>query len=195
VGSASLRWRYLHAERESRLLKTDKAVIYAGWHGRMLLLAGGLRRPGTGVLVSLSPDGEVIAQILSRLGLHPVRGSSSRRGSEGLRELEAWMGKNRSVAITPDGPRGPRHRAQMGAVALASRTERAILPLGAAARPAWTLSSWDAFQVPRPRARAVLVFGEPLRVPRGEADLEPWREQLEAALVRAEEEAEQEANR
>lgn len=191
AGTASLRWRHVHAERESRLLETDRCVIYAGWHGRMLVLAGGLRRPGTGVLVSLSPDGEVIAQVLERLGFRAVRGSSSRRGSEGLRELEAWLARGRSAAITPDGPRGPRHRAQMGTVVLAARSGRAILPLGGAARPAWTLGSWDRFQIPRPWARAALVFGEPLRVPPGETDLEPWRARLEAALDAAEREAEQ----
>jgi hypothetical protein len=157
----------------------------------MLVLAGGLRRPGTGVLVSLSPDGEVIAQVLERLGFRAVRGSSSRRGREGLRELEAWLAQGRSAALTPDGPRGPRHRAQMGTVVLAARSGRAIVPLGGAAHPAWTLGSWDRFQIPRPWARAALVFGEPLRVPSGETDLEPWRARLEAALDAVEREAEQ----
>jgi lysophospholipid acyltransferase (LPLAT)-like uncharacterized protein len=83
----------------------------------------------------------------------------------------------------------------MGAVVLAARSGRAILPLGAAAWPAWTLGSWDAFQIPRPFGRAVLAFGEPLRVPGGEEDLEPWRRRLEESLVAVEREAEEEAAR
>lgn len=181
----------IHNEHETEAINSNKAVIYAFWHGRMWLLAGRLRDRGAGVLVSLSEDGEVIAQTLSRLGLHPVRGSSSRRGREGLQELEELLRDGRSVAITPDGPRGPRHQARMGAVALASRTGKPVVPLSAAARSCWTFDSWDSFQVPRPGTRGVIVFGEPLYVPASD-DLEPWRSRLERALIDVEAEADRE---
>jgi len=183
------RLRFLHLEREQEALSKNESVIYAMWHGRMWLLAARFPRRGVGVLVSLSEDGEVIAQILSRLHLVPVRGSSSRGGDEALRELEKWVSEGRSAAITPDGPRGPRHVAHMGAVALAARTGKPIVPLGAAARPAWTLRSWDKFQVPKPGSRAVIAIGEPFYVPRSN-DLEPWRARLETALNEVESEAE-----
>jgi len=83
----------------------------------------------------------------------------------------------------------------MGTVVLAARSGRAIVPLGASARPVWTLASWDAFQIPRPFGRAVMVFGEPFRVPRGEEDLEPWRRRLEERLLAVEREAEEELAR
>ena len=188
ASGAVTRLRLLHLERDVEAVKNHGSVIYALWHGRMWLLAARFPRRGVGVLVSLSEDGEVIASILSRLRLSPVRGSSSRGGDEAMRRMEAWIREGRSVAITPDGPRGPRHMAHLGAVALAARTGKPILPLGAAARPAWTLGSWDAFQIPRPGSRAVITVGEPLFVP-GSDDLEPWRRRLEAALDAAECEA------
>src|SRR5262245_17148564 len=194
VSGALTRLQFLHLEREASLVTKEKSVIYAMWHGRMWLLAARFPRRGVGVLVSLSEDGEVIARILSRLRLVPVRGSSSRGGDEALRELEKWVNDGRSAAITPDGPRGPRHVAHMGAVALAARTGKPIVPLGAAARPAWTLNSWDKFQVPKPGSRAVITVGEPFHVPRS-ADLEPFRAQLETALNAAEAEAEREVAR
>jgi lysophospholipid acyltransferase (LPLAT)-like uncharacterized protein len=181
-------------EREAAVVTKDKSVIYAMWHGRMWLLASRFPRRGVGVLVSLSEDGEVIARILARLRLVPVRGSSSRGGDEALKALEKWVTDGRSAAITPDGPRGPRHVAHMGAVALAARTGKPIVPLGAAAHPAWTLKSWDKFQVPKPGSRAVIAVGEPFYVPRS-ADLEPWRAQLESALNAAQDEAEREVAR
>lgn len=194
ASGALTRVTYLHPEHEKTALVAYGAVIYAFWHGRMWLLASRLRDRGAGVLVSLSEDGEVIAQALSRLGMHPVRGSSSRRGREGLQELEELLVGGRSVALTPDGPRGPRHRAQMGALVLAARTGKPILPLSSASRSRWTLGSWDAFQLPRPGTRAVIAFGEPLLVPAVE-DLDPWRERLESALNLLEEEADREARR
>jgi lysophospholipid acyltransferase (LPLAT)-like uncharacterized protein len=79
----------------------------------------------------------------------------------------------------------------MGAVALASRTGKPVLPLAAAARSCWTFNSWDSFQVPRPGARGVIAFGAPFCVPAKE-DLEPWRSRLERALIDVEEEADRE---
>ena len=194
---ASARWtrvRHLHQEREATLLRDHQAVIYAFWHGRFWLLAACLGRTGAAVLVSLSEDGELIARAARGLGYLPVRGSSSRRGREGLRELDQLLREGRSAALTPDGPRGPRHVAQMGAVALAARTGKPILPLAAASRPCWTLKSWDAFQVPRPLARGVIVYGEPLHVP-AEGDLEPSRAALETRLNETEAEADREVGR
>lgn len=186
------RVRYLHPEHETQALKDHQTVIYAFWHGRLLLLAARLRDRRAGVLISLSEDGDLMARAAERLGYRPVRGSSSRGGREGLRDLESLLDSGHSVALTPDGPRGPRHRAQMGAVVLASRSGKPILPLSAAARSAWTLRSWDRFQIPRPGTRAVIAFGEPLAVPEAE-DLEPWRRRLEEALVDLERSADREA--
>jgi lysophospholipid acyltransferase (LPLAT)-like uncharacterized protein len=185
------RVRRLHVERDVEAIKTSTAVIYAFWHGRFWLLPKHLGHPGVTVLVSRSTDGEIIARILNRLGHHSVRGSSSRGGREALSGLVAVLEAGRPVAITPDGPRGPRQEAQMGAVALAARTGCPIVPVGVSARPNWTLGSWDRFQIPKPFARAVVVFGEPLRVPR-EGDLEPWRDRLQRALDSLQDEADRE---
>jgi hypothetical protein len=192
--SRMVRLKRLHVEREIQALTDHGSVVYAFWHGRGWLVAGRAGRRGTAVLISLSEDGDVMAQAASRLGLHPVRGSSSRGGREGLAEMARGLAGGRSAAITPDGPRGPRHHAQIGAVVLAARSGKPIVPMGIAARPAWTMKSWDAFQIPRPGARAVVVYGEPIAVPAVE-DLEPWRVELEAALNAAEAEADREVMR
>lgn len=179
------RLQRLNPEREQLLLQDYPSIIYAVWHGRFWVPITAYAGRGVAVLVSRSEDGEVIARAAQRLGYVPVRGSSSRGGREGLAALAAKLEGGRSVALTPDGPRGPRHVAQMGTVALAARTGRPILPLGAASRHAWTMNSWDAFQVPRPLSLSVLVYGDPLLVPPAE-DLEPWRAQLDQRLREAE---------
>lgn len=182
------RTRILHPEHEIETLRDHQAAIYALWHGRLWLLAARLRDRRAAILVSLSEDGELIARITGGLGYRPVRGSTSRGGREGLQELEGLLRDGRSVALTPDGPRGPRHRAQTGALVLAARTGKPILPVAAASARAWELGSWDAFQVPCPGTRGVIVFGEPMLVP-PLRDAETWRPRLEEALNAVEAEA------
>lgn len=184
----------LHAEHETNAIRDYGAAIYTLWHGRLWLLAARLADRRAGILVSLSEDGELIARITGRLGYRPVRGSTSRGGREGLAELEGLLRDGCSVALTPDGPRGPRHRAQAGALVLAARTGKPILPVAASARRAWELGSWDAFQIPCPLTRGVIVFGEPLVVP-PLRDAESWRPRLEDALNAVEAEADRAAGR
>lgn len=191
---AFVRPGFIHGEREETALADYKAVIYTFWHGRFWLVAAQTRRRGVGVLVSRSADGEVIAQIAERLGHDPIRGSTSRGAREGLRRLEQRLGENRSVAITPDGPRGPFQKAQAGAIFLAAHSGKPIIPVGVASRPAWAVRSWDAFQIPKPGARGAIVFGEPLVVPR-EHDQEALRSELQDSLIRLQEEAEREVTR
>lgn len=194
LSGRSLRLRVTGEETAEHALSRHGAVIFAVWHGRMWVPIARLRQYDAAVLVSLSEDGEVIARAAARLGFHPVRGSSSRRGRESLAELGDLLAGGRTVALTPDGPRGPRHVAQMGAVALAARSGKPIVPLGAAAAPCWTLRSWDRFQIPAPAARAHVVYGSPFLVPPSE-DLDPWRLHLQACLTALEEAAEREIRR
>lgn len=196
VGSAVLwtatrlvRVRVAGEERRRALVAEHGAVIYAIWHGRFMLAAGRLGYTGAGVLVSLSEDGEIIARASERLGYFAIRGSSSRGGREGLDAMHRSLDAGRSVALTPDGPRGPRHVARPGVAVLAARSGKPVLPLGAAARPAWHTRSWDAFQIAKPFSRGAIAFGEPLFVPDGEP-IEPWLERVADALHAAERAAE-----
>jgi lysophospholipid acyltransferase (LPLAT)-like uncharacterized protein len=163
-------------------------VIYAVWHGRILMipwLNARLRRTrgarAVRVLASRSRDGELAARWVTRFGLSIVRGSSSRDGADALRALVASVRAGQDVAVVPDGPRGPRERVQAGIVVLAATTGAPIVPLAFAARPARRLASWDRFLVPMPFARAAVVFGAAATVPR-HADREVAREDVERAL-------------
>jgi lysophospholipid acyltransferase (LPLAT)-like uncharacterized protein len=162
-------------------------VIYTVWHGHILLLPylyG--RRYRIHALTSRSRDGEVLSRFIQGFGIHVVRGSSSRGGARALLALARVIrdaGDN--VLIVPDGPRGPRHVAQSGAVVLAKMTGAPIVPLAFGAAPCSVLRSWDAFVVPHPFARAAVVFGPPLTVPPA-ADrevVEAKRRELEAVLL------------
>jgi hypothetical protein len=167
-------------------------AIYAAWHNRLALSLeayfGYARRrnrtAGLAALVSASRDGALLAAILERFGVVAVRGSSSRRGGQALVELVSWAERGYDLAITPDGPRGPRYVVQEGVIALAQLTGLPILPAGYRLNWKLRLKSWDGFLVPLPFARCEFVIGRPVVVPRDadDAQRETLRRQLEAEL-------------
>jgi lysophospholipid acyltransferase (LPLAT)-like uncharacterized protein len=167
-------------------------AIYCVWHNRLALSMieyyGYVKRhnktPGLAALVSASKDGGFLASVLECFRVQPVRGSSSRRGPQALLELTGWAERGYDLAITPDGPRGPRYVVQDGIMALAQVTGRPIIP--ASYHLSWKMEakSWDRFQVPFPFSHCEMVFGKPVRVPREatDAEREILRQQLEGTL-------------
>ena len=136
-------------------------------------------------LVSASRDGALLAAIFERFGVQPVRGSSSRRGAQALRELTTWADRGYDLAITPDGPRGPRHIVQEGAIVLAQLTSRTLVPVAQHLQWKISLKSWDKFQIPLPFSRCEITFGKSFQVPReitAEAR-ENIRKEFEAELL------------
>lgn len=162
-------------------------IIFAFWHNRMFLMPYLYHRfmPGRrGVcLVSASQDGEMIARVLSRFSLTVVRGSSSRRGREAYRGLVSSLEDGLDVGITPDGPRGPCYKANIGVVGLASLSGAVIVPLSYRVDWKIELRSWDRFILPLPFSRCVFWLGSPMRVP-PDADVEHSRQLLEETLRR-----------
>jgi len=167
-------------------------IIFALWHNRLALCVPlyerYLRRhePGRSIaaLVSASKDGGLLARILELFDVEPVRGSSSRRGPQALREMVSWGENGFDLAITPDGPRGPCYTVQEGVISTAQLTGQVIIPAVYHLNWKLQLKSWDRFQIPLPFARCEVITGRALRVPRAasEAERETLRAQLEAEL-------------
>jgi hypothetical protein len=87
------------------------------------------RGPEVYALISQHQDGELIHRIVARLGVGSVRGSTTRGGASALRRLIRLGRRGGDLAITPDGPRGPRHHAQIGVIQLAKATGLPIVPV------------------------------------------------------------------
>lgn len=182
-------WRFAVVDPQHReTCRSAPGYLFALWHGRMLLGLRELSGQGHGVLVSPSDDGSLIKPLLEKNGYVVIRGSTSRGGARALREMLANLGRGGTVIITPDGPRGPRHAMNPGLAFMASLTGYPILPMGFGCDRAWRLDSWDAFTIPKPRARVALVFGEPIAVPPDASDeaLESATREVRARLMAAE---------
>ena len=156
------------------------------WHEMILAAAYYYRNHDIAVLVSEHRDGELIAKTIHRLGFHTARGSSTHGGARGLVGLIRHAEKNRSIAFTVDGPRGPRHVLKMGPIYLAQKTGLPIVPVAISATPRWRLPSWDRFAIPKPFSRVLFEYGEPVYIPQNTdvRSLERYRRQLQAALRR-----------
>jgi lysophospholipid acyltransferase (LPLAT)-like uncharacterized protein len=172
--------------------RLGRRVVYTFWHGRLLPLAYMHRGRGIVVLVSRHKDGEIISQIICRLGFGVVRGSSTRGGLRALLEMARAGRQGHALGVSPDGPRGPRHTLQNGVLLIAQRSGLPIVPLCLEAVRRTELRSWDRFQIPHPWSRVVVVTGPPLWIPEGPdlAELEAvWAPRVVEALAVAEEQA------
>lgn len=185
--SATIRYRWEF--HPGVLANTNRPVIFCVWHNRLGLSPTIYRAytrhvrqsPLLTAVVSASRDGALIAGVLKSFGIDSARGSSSRRGAPAFLELVSAAEAGSDLAVTPDGPRGPRYSVQPGAIALAQVTGRPLIPVGPVIQWKFSLRSWDRFQVPLPFSRATIKFGEPIQIA-PEHDREILRAELERRL-------------
>jgi lysophospholipid acyltransferase (LPLAT)-like uncharacterized protein len=165
-------------------------VIAAVWHQRFLpALAYVTKFRGFKpiVMISQSSDGELIASLAKRLGLVPVRGSSTRGGRDALMAILRAIKKNPGVIHIVDGPTGPKGLVKPGLMAMAQVTGAPIFPVIISAEKAWVVKSWDHFLVPKPFSTVTIRWAEPFPVPRGTRpeQLEVLRKEVESLLIEA----------
>ena len=159
--ASTWRMRVHNAESYEALRRNGKPFVFAFWHGTLLPLVWKHRGEGVSVLVSLHKDGEIIARVCEALGLRTVRGSSTRGGGRALLGLVRELEAGHEVAVTPDGPKGPRHHFAPGALMAAQRAHAAVVPIAVHCNRAWHLESWDRFMIPKPFARLTVTYGDP----------------------------------
>ena len=177
----------MELEDRSGLLKREfkQPLIWTFWHNRMFvvpLLRDRYARHRMGsVLTSASEDGAIIAAVMKSFGLKSVRGSSSRRGAAALLALTDALEAGEDVAVTPDGPRGPRYKLGPGVVFLARQTGAAILPIHIEYSRAVRLKSWDRFMIPLPFAKVRVICDELIFVA-PDTDTEAERARIEQLM-------------
>jgi lysophospholipid acyltransferase (LPLAT)-like uncharacterized protein len=167
-------------------------AIFCGWHGRSIVFANYFRNRRFWVIISNSRDGDIQNRIFERLGYQTIRGSTGRGGARAAVESIRVLKQGGTMAITPDGPRGPSQIVQGGVMLMAQKSGCRLIPVGVSAKPRVLIKSWDRHMVPLPFARGVLYFGDPLTVPPDASpeDVEDVRLKLESELTRLQDVAE-----
>ncbi len=171
--------------------RSGQRYIYAFFHEVMLFPAYYWNWPTMHILISDHRDGEMITQVVKRLGFGVVRGSTTRNGARALREMTTRIQQG-NLCVTPDGPRGPRRHVHQGLAYLASRTGLPVVGAGMAFKDCWRAKSWDRFCVPKPYSKAAAVAPLPVFIP-PDADrdaLEAGRAEIERRMNAAMDEAE-----
>lgn len=177
----TMRIRIIGGEVPQAFHDRGEGLIGAFWHGRLLLAVFAYTGKRLHVLVSSHGDGDIIGNVMKKFGLGLVRGSSSKRGKEALREMVKLASENHDLAITPDGPRGPAEVVKPGIANLACLTGKAVITMAWSCSKSKRFSSWDRFMLPYPFSRGVVVWGEPLYRRDGEHP-EAFRQRIEQAL-------------
>jgi lysophospholipid acyltransferase (LPLAT)-like uncharacterized protein len=165
-------------------VRAGKRAVFVCRHGQLWPVLWAVRGTGTRVLVSHSPDGELLARLLRAWGFSVSRGSSSEAGLSGARGALRALRDGIPVGLAIDGPRGPRGEVQEGALRLARRAGVPLIPLRVTGPGAWVLrGSWDHFQIPLPGGRLDVEVGPLVTVEAGADGLAGAREELARRLA------------
>ena len=168
-------------------LKNGGTVLICIWHQQFfpaIRYFKKYQKYNPSLMISKSKDGEIIAGVAKRTGWHPVRGSSSRGGSEALHGMIDRLKTSRLSGHVVDGPRGPAGIVKSGVIRMAHTTGAMIVPFYTYADKAWYMNSWDKFMIPRPFAKVTLRFGEMIKFDPSEnnEDFEKQRLHLEKIM-------------
>lgn len=179
------RWEYVNAPEQ--FWDAGQPFIAGYWHGRLLMLPfAWRRRVPVRVMISRHRDGDLITRTVQRFGFGVVRGSTNSAGAvSALRELLREIKRGITICLCPDGPRGPRMRANEGIVLAARLSGAPVLPVAFGITRRVTLGTWDRMVVPLPFSRGVFVWGDPILVPKNAdpAVTERARAEIEASLI------------
>ncbi len=185
IATLDFHYRWFGPNMDPNLRGFRGRYIYIFWHENLLLPLYHYGRADIWVLISQHADGQLITEVCRHLRFRTVAGSTTRGGVQAVRHM-LRLSDHGHLAITPDGPRGPRRELQPGLIYLASRTGLPIVPLGIGYDRPWRMKSWDRFALPRPFRRGRCVTAEPITVPRdcGKDELERYRRHVEEVLHR-----------
>jgi lysophospholipid acyltransferase (LPLAT)-like uncharacterized protein len=160
----SLRVSYRNKKIIDDLKKKNQNYVLAFWHSTMIVSWYLHKNNGFAALTSKSKDGDLLAKQLKHWKYKVVRGSSSKGGDVALEMMVDHAKNNYSIAITPDGPRGPANKFKAGAVITAKKSGVPLVLMGVGVKAKTRLNSWDKFQIPNPLSRINIIYSDPIYV-------------------------------
>jgi hypothetical protein len=183
----SIKWKCANEENKSKIFKKKSPYIFCCWHNRLFLGPHLLPRNRIiNALQSSHSDGMVTSVAFKYLGMNVILGSSKKGGMQAFRKMVKCIQLGESIAITPDGPKGPKEKVKEGIIKLAQITDTSIIPLVWATNKFKLINSWDNFVIPYPFSKGVYSFGKPINVKKkiNEEELEFVRQNLENEIKR-----------
>jgi len=179
-----VRWRVTDPHASLQAAAEGEAALFVCRHGQLWPLLWSVRPAHLGIMISRSPDGELLSRVLGERHFRFLRGSSSRDGLLAARECIRELRAGRSVGLAVDGPRGPRGRVQEGVLRLAQRSGVPVVPMHVGGSGRCVLhATWDAFELPLPGGRIEVHVGPRVTVGSSSEELDAARRRIESALT------------
>lgn len=164
-------------------IKKHSGVIFIGWHGRMAVSPYFWNKTSKlSALVSPHHDGQLIAGLLKRFGIDIILGSSNQNARRAAVDLLHELKTNNSIAIIPDGPRGPSLTMSMSPIYYAKTTGKPIIGMVYSVAHAKIIEkSWDRMLVPLPFQKGIISVTKPFFVKKNSTkeELEEMRQHIE----------------
>ncbi len=152
----------------------NEPAIYICWHGNLLMQpffkAKHIHRGDVYMINSDHRDAEIMLKTLSGFNLKSIRGSTRKGGLKALIEALQHVKEGSSIAITIDGPKGPRYTVTNGVVALSQKGDVPIITQNVIPSKYWRLKTWDKLIIPKPFGTLTFISGEPFKVTGMEMD-------------------------
>ena len=182
---------FINKDNFDKLILENKSFIYALWHDQLLLSPFTWQTKNRiDILISKHKDGDIIADLIKCHGFNSIRGSTNNPNKEkekntisSIRKIIKTLKANVSIGITPDGPRGPRHKVSEGTINIARISNKKILPMALAYKEKWVLNTWDKFIIPKPFNKICIVWGDPIDIEINKIDVPIQQEALEKSLI------------
>ena len=182
---------FINKDNFDKLILENKSFIYALWHDQLLLSPFTWQTKNRiDILISKHKDGDIIADLIKYHGFNSIRGSTNNPSKEkekntisSIRKIIKTLKANVSIGITPDGPRGPRHKVSEGTINIARISNKKILPMALAYKEQWVLNTWDKFIIPKPFNKICIVWGDPIDIEINKIDVPIQQEALEKSLI------------
>lgn len=181
------RWQVRRVEETYKLLDKYGSLVIIGWHGRALEMPYFWNKSRKlNALVSPHRDGRLIVNILKRFGIGNISGSTNQNSTEAALELMRNLKQGNSIAIIPDGPRGPSMKLGMSPIFYAQKSGKPLVGITYSISGSKIIQkSWDNMMVPFPFRKGIYAITEPIFVPNDatQEDLEKYRLQMETSLA------------
>jgi lysophospholipid acyltransferase (LPLAT)-like uncharacterized protein len=182
---------FINKDNFDKLILENKSFIYALWHDQLLLSPFTWQTKNRiDILISKHKDGDIIADLVKYHGFNSIRGSTNNPSKvkekntiSSIRKIIKTLKANVSIGITPDGPRGPRHKVSEGTINIARISNKKILPMALAYKEQWVLNTWDKFIIPKPFNKICIVWGDTIDIEINKIDVPIQQEALEKSLI------------
>jgi len=125
----TLRVQYINKSPLDEASSHRSGFIVCFWHARLLMMPFAKKWGPIKVLISRHRDGEFIARVIQFFNVGTIRGSYKKMSVSSLREIIDNLKSGIDIAITPDGPKGPRYTIKNGIIDLARLSGKTIVPV------------------------------------------------------------------